>query len=204
MPPALPGFYYDTEKQKYFRIQPNHLAANGSAIKYSKAALEKEAKDQCEQKRRRVQQQKERQTRLQRSRVLESPLGGAWSLMRELGVRTSESGFVWRAWAQGLQRSNVLKFPPRDGGGGIFVFDEATGVLTHSEAGEGNGFSWLCVDTCLDSVNLKGVMLMMGVPAEDIRWLQLAIWGPRVGFQWVVCLILSSLILRSVGIRIMR
>lgn len=146
MPPALPGFHYDAEKKKYFKIQPNHVAAYGSAArKYSEATLKKEAEERCESKRRKLLEQRQSEMRLRRSKVLESPLGGGWGLKRELGVVTtfheSSSRMMMRAWAQGLRRENVSRFRCEDGGGGsgTFVFDSATGVLTHAEVLRGSG-----------------------------------------------------------------
>ena len=146
MPPALPGFHYDAEKKKYFKIQPNHVAAHGSARKYSKASLQKEAEERREQKRRKLFEQREKTTRLRRSRVLQSPLGGGWGLMRELGVvaEPEGTGMVMRAWAQGLAGTKVAGFEcATDGASGAFVFDSATGVLTYAEATfESGGDLW--------------------------------------------------------------
>ena len=139
MPPVLPGFYYDAEKKKYFKIQANHVAALGSASKYSKAAVKKEAEEQREQKRRKLFEQRERKTRVKRSRVLESPLGGVWGITRELGVTKFESSTIMTAWAQGLQRKEVSNFRHRDGTSGIFVFDTDVGVLTYAETLGGHG-----------------------------------------------------------------
>ena len=160
MPPAaLPGFHYDASKKKYFKIQPNHVAAHGpSASKYTKAAVKQEAEKQREWKRRKLFKQREgKMVRMQRSKVLESPLGGACGLMRELGLTTTrfESGNVVgvRAWAQGLRRKGeVLKYRGgRDGGGagslGPFVVDAAAGVLTFAETRGGDVdarvFTWV-------------------------------------------------------------
>ena len=134
MPPALPGFHFDAEKKKYFKIQPNHIAAHASARKYSQAALKKEAEEKREQNRRKLFEQKERKMKLQRSTVLASPLGGGCGVTRELGIaKPDDSTIVMRAWAQGLQRKEVLGYRCSDGGSGAFVFDTATGVLTCAE-----------------------------------------------------------------------
>ena len=149
MPPALPGFHYDAEKKKYFKIQPNHVAAHGSALKYSKAALQKDAEEHREQKRRKLFEQREKKTRLQRSKVLQSPLGGGWGVMRELGVVTKPDGtdmMMMRVWAQGLRGHKVVSFECGPGGGasGAFVFDSATGVLTFAEAIYESGWGPWC------------------------------------------------------------
>lgn len=140
MPPALPGFYYDADKEKYFKIQPNHAAARGSARKYSKAAVEKEAEEQREQKRRKILELRERKMRVTRSRVLGSPLAGGCGLTRELGLAEVESigATVMGAWAQCLRGKEVSRFRHRGGGSGMFVFDCAAGVLTHAEAFRGD------------------------------------------------------------------
>ena len=148
MPSALPGFHYDAEKKKYFKIQANHVAAHGSARRYSKAALQKEADKQHEQKRRKLFEQREKTTKLQRSRVLQSPLGGGWGVMRELGLgKLDGTGMLMRAWAQGLRRKKVASFPcTPDAASGTFVFDSATGVLTYAEAVfESGGNLWCTV-----------------------------------------------------------
>ena len=150
MPPALPGFHYDAKKKKYFKVQPNHVAAHGSARQYSKAALQKEAEERREQKLRTLLEQREKKTRLQRSRVLQSPLGGGWGVLRELGLVAKPDGgtaMLTRAWAQGLAGKPVVSFGcSPDGASGKFVFDSATGVLTYVEAiCEGGGNLWCTV-----------------------------------------------------------
>ena len=42
-PRDIPGFYYDVEKKKYFKMQPNHIAPQGS--KYSKESVQREAEN---------------------------------------------------------------------------------------------------------------------------------------------------------------
>ena len=133
MPPILPGFYYDAEKKKYFKIQPNHVASNGSARKYSKVALKQEAEELRERTRREWHQGREEKMRLRRSRVLESPLGGGCGLVRELGVGRFDGGVALRGWALQLRREKVLNFGTADAADGTFVFDGATGVLTYAE-----------------------------------------------------------------------
>ncbi len=149
MPPALPGFYYDAEKKKYFKIQPNHVAAHGSASKYTKAAVTNEAEEQRERKRRKVFEEKESKTRIRRSRVLESPLSGGWGITRELGIGRSASGaavmmMMMRVWAQGLRGEEVASFRRHgDGGSGVFVLDADVGILTYAETLGGRGGSAL-------------------------------------------------------------
>ena len=140
MAPVIPGFYYDHEKGRYFKVQPNHVATHGSASKYSKAAVKREAEEQREQKRRKVLEQKKREMTIKRSKVLDDPLAGGWGITRELGLNGTESTTTMvRAWAQGLESRKVSGFRHHDGGGsGTFVFDKVMGVLTYAEMLIGN------------------------------------------------------------------
>ena len=187
MPPTLPGFYYDTEKKKYFKIQPNHTATPGSASKYTKAAVKKGAEEQRQQKRRRVFEQRERQMRAKRSRVLESPLSGRWGVTRELGLTRLGISAMTRAWAQGLQRKEVSHFRHQDGGAGAFVFDMSTGVLTHAEVLRGNGAnaSFYVFVYILTTTSGGGWMLMTGI-SGGMLCPALVIWEGAVGLlSWV-------------------
>lgn len=138
MPPALPGFCYDAERKKYFKIQADHVAASGSASKYSKAAVKREAEEQRERKRRKLHDERERKMRVQRSRMLASPLGGGCGVTREHGVTVFERSTMMRAWAQGLERKKVMEYEQPNGGSGRFLFDSAIGVLRCTEARGGN------------------------------------------------------------------
>ena len=154
MAPVIPGFYYDHEKRKYFKIQPNHVATDGTAGKYSKAAVKREAEERREQKRRKLLEQKKGKMTIKRSKVLNDPLAGGWGVMRELGVNDAErTTTMMRAWAQGLESRKVSNFRYHDGGGcGTFAFDKAMGVLTYAEMLGGNvphARSFLFVDLSL-------------------------------------------------------
>ena len=135
MAPVIPGFYYDNEKRKYFKIQPNHVATHGPASKYSKAAVKRETEEQHEQKRRKVLEQKKREMTIKRSKVLNDPLAGGWGVTRELGLNDTEgTTTMMRAWAHGLESRAVLCFRHHPGrGSGTFVIDKAMGVLTYAE-----------------------------------------------------------------------
>ena len=131
MAPVIPGFYYDYEKQKYFKVQPNHVAAQGPASRYSKAAVKREAVDQREQKRRKTFEQRKGKTTIKRSQVLNDPLAGGCGVTRELGLNDTKSTTnMMRAWAQGLESRKVLSSRHRHSG--TFVFDKAMGVLTYA------------------------------------------------------------------------
>ncbi|KAI9735256.1 MAG: hypothetical protein M1834_001846 [Cirrosporium novae-zelandiae] len=81
-PPALPGYYFDPAKQKYFRIQKNHNASQGS--KYSEENIQKEEQAA---KRRKLQDKRKSfiNRRVKRAVILETPLVGSL-LSRELGA----------------------------------------------------------------------------------------------------------------------
>ena len=131
MATVIPGFYYDDEKRKYFKIQPNHVATHEPASKYSKAAVKKEAEEQREQKRRKMFEQKKGKMMIKRSKVLNDPLAGGWGVTRELGLKATESTTtMMRAWALGLESEKVSWFRY---GSGTFAFDKAMGVLTYAE-----------------------------------------------------------------------
>ena len=202
MAPVIPGFYYDHEKRKYFKIQPNHIATHGPASKYSKAAVKREAEEQREQKRRKVFEQKKGKMTIKRSKVLNDPLAGGWGVTRELGLNDTESTTIMmRAWAQGLERRKVSNFRYHDGGGyGTFAFDKAMGVLTYAEMLGGDmphARCFLFVDLSLFACSGRG-MLMMGTlrrhvvsPACDVgggTWGELdTMWSGHL-FDSQVCL----------------
>lgn len=80
----IPGYYYDEEKKKYFKIQANHVAPSGA--KYSKANVNREKR---EHKRRKVNEryaEKRNAQTVQPSRLLQHPLAKA-GLGRELGIK---------------------------------------------------------------------------------------------------------------------
>ncbi|KAK8169564.1 hypothetical protein IWX90DRAFT_430292 [Phyllosticta citrichinensis] len=84
-PPNLPGFYYDPEKKKYFKIQKNHHALPGS--KYSQDAVNKQETLSKKRKREGLEKaQREAQT-LKRSPMLIN--SASWTLTREVqGLRS--------------------------------------------------------------------------------------------------------------------
>ncbi|KAI9709634.1 MAG: hypothetical protein M1828_002395 [Chrysothrix sp. TS-e1954] len=78
----LPGYYFDEEKGKYFRILPNHNAPTGSPYTKDKVALAQRAA-----KRQKIEQHRRTEDKdqcVQRSRILSSPLLSEVGLYREL------------------------------------------------------------------------------------------------------------------------
>ncbi|KAI4212045.1 MAG: hypothetical protein LQ351_005227 [Letrouitia transgressa] len=118
MPPELPGFYFDQERNRYFKIQPHHVAVKGTG--YSQQEIEEamerlQAKqalaaqnvlNQPEPKRRRLN------VAIQRAPILQRPCG--MSLQRE--VMADQRRFMGtRAslWADGLEQRKFLGLEER-------------------------------------------------------------------------------------------
>ncbi|MCJ1276180.1 hypothetical protein MMC21_003985 [Puttea exsequens] len=122
---ALPGFYYDEAKKKYFKILPNHIAPKGA--KYSKDAI---IQDQRAERQILPASDPGEPVRRQKSRVLGHPLGGAITLQREHGI-----GFLdhrrasAQAWARGLRSTYAIQ---THGLCAIFVCDPQTGILIYT------------------------------------------------------------------------
>ncbi|PGH23159.1 hypothetical protein AJ80_02793 [Polytolypa hystricis UAMH7299] len=79
----------DTEKKKYFKIQANHLAPARS--KYTQQAVSDEKKHSLKRKRLAVREQRRCAETIKRSRALNHPLVGRFSLERETGNYPSRS-----------------------------------------------------------------------------------------------------------------
>lgn len=79
-----------------------------------------------------------RRSRIQHSRVLGHPSGGAFSLQRELGKFTAASTAGQnQSWARGLEKWNVFE---EEGHMEVsqFVVDEATGAIIYEQHGATN------------------------------------------------------------------
>ncbi|KAF2097142.1 hypothetical protein NA57DRAFT_77397 [Rhizodiscina lignyota] len=131
----LPGFYFDPEKKKYFKIEANHVAPRGS--KYSQEAKRKRSEAFVQTK---------QQELLQRSRVLQSASIAGVALHRELGCRqpgflrarsecvVEQLGNQWsvnleREYAMGLNRPDINCFDiDRITGGFILGVADAKGI----------------------------------------------------------------------------
>ncbi|SMR48017.1 unnamed protein product [Zymoseptoria tritici ST99CH_1A5] len=113
---SIPGYYFDEEKKKYFKIQPNHKAPANA--KYSKSNATREQK---ESKRRRIEDHKRQVLHSQtvvRSRLQDDPLIGGTGLLREHGSLpySTFAGQQGLAVTQGLGGSVVcrINFPGMD------------------------------------------------------------------------------------------
>ncbi|RAK74846.1 uncharacterized protein BO72DRAFT_190300 [Aspergillus fijiensis CBS 313.89] len=105
----IPGFYYDPEKKKYFKIQASHAAAPGA--QYSKDSVKRKRADH-EERRRKVQQiKREAKEKIKRAQSLSHPL---LDVQREIGalrlpttVRRERSA---RAYTSQLRRNQLHQF----------------------------------------------------------------------------------------------
>ncbi|KLJ13007.1 hypothetical protein EMPG_12033 [Blastomyces silverae] len=90
-PRAIPGYYYDAEKKKYFKVQANHAAPSGS--KYTRDDIRK--RKETSLKRKRIEEHSRRLSTetIKRSNLLHCPLGGKL-LQREFGTLPSSRSFV--------------------------------------------------------------------------------------------------------------
>jgi len=122
-PRNIPGFYYDEAKGKYFKIQPSHIAPNGSP--YSNDVVRKEARGQIVRKCQKLFEEKTLKQRTQRSKILGNALLGCSGLEREGGSSLDRRSVIDKAWALGLEKTAILE---TWGPGALFARDEATGA----------------------------------------------------------------------------
>ena len=122
-PHDLPGFYYDAAKQKYFKIQDNHLAPHGS--RYSKYAAKQEAKSKLLEQEADTCRERRLCTRFRRSLILEHPFGARKFLRREIGS-PDISMDPKAAWVLGLGKAICTGYRSPVG---CLTRDDATGCL---------------------------------------------------------------------------
>ncbi|KAI1615388.1 hypothetical protein EDD36DRAFT_462901 [Exophiala viscosa] len=72
MPAELPGYYYDASANRYFKIQPNHIAPSGA--NYSRQAVNAQKVIQKSQRREEESQLSKQSATVSRSSVLKNPL----------------------------------------------------------------------------------------------------------------------------------
>ena len=136
---SLPGFYYDEEKRRYYKIQKRHQAPKGS--KSTGAAIKAHKEKNLESERLAQHQQMMAQSRIQRSRMLQHPLEGVVGLQRELGsIRSSDIAANQAAWATGLRKRLYTSDDWSDPRGpqtniSHFVQDEPTQIVVYSSEG---------------------------------------------------------------------
>ncbi|KAL2216802.1 hypothetical protein M432DRAFT_633955 [Thermoascus aurantiacus ATCC 26904] len=107
----IPGFYYDPEKKKYFKIQANHVAPPG--CQYSEKAIKERKLEEKSRKRKREHGRRVATERIRRASSLMHPLIG---LERELSQRRTSSRDIFeqqgKAYASKLQRKQLHKYTP--------------------------------------------------------------------------------------------
>ena len=138
MPPDLPGYYYDTSKNRYFKIQANHVAATGS--KYSTQAVRAEKVITKTQQRDEWTRRAKTVETVTRSTLLQHP---ALCFDRRLGdLRKTARKTVAEYYAASLEGRDALTGLPllADGkdiprhpnirpGSGSFAIDRGSGTL---------------------------------------------------------------------------
>ncbi|KZF20672.1 hypothetical protein L228DRAFT_176898 [Xylona heveae TC161] len=128
MEKRIPGYYFDPEKRKYFKILPNHAAP---ASQYSRQNVSKV--QYLERKRKRDERDEARlKMRITRSRILNHPLAGALSLPREHGQELRPAALA-KTYATGLSSERLISSSdPRGEKIGQFARDPETGGLFFS------------------------------------------------------------------------
>ncbi|KAL2853049.1 WD40-repeat-containing domain protein [Aspergillus pseudodeflectus] len=107
----IPGFYFDPEKKKYFKIQANHKSTPGS--QYSKDAVKRKRADQEKRQRKARFIQRAETEKIKRSASLRHPL---FQIQRETGVLPSSRSLDHEqqglAYASQLCRAQLHEFEP--------------------------------------------------------------------------------------------
>ncbi|KAM5485171.1 hypothetical protein McanCB56680_002091 [Microsporum canis] len=86
---SIPGYHYDPEKKKYFKIQPGHTAQSGS--KYSEAEVKRREKQFTKRKQKDVYHERTRLERVERAKILGLPIIGSLGVELETGRRKAPS-----------------------------------------------------------------------------------------------------------------
>ncbi|KAJ5211536.1 uncharacterized protein N7498_003182, partial [Penicillium cinerascens] len=110
MAPEIPGFYFDPEKKKYFKIQANHVAPPGS--QYSKESVKRKRREQEKCHKRVHLKQRESRETVRKAGFLHHPLVGA---DREIGSRLPASARhdqQARVYASQLWKKKLHQFEP--------------------------------------------------------------------------------------------
>ncbi|GME39187.1 wd40 repeat-like-containing domain [Neofusicoccum parvum] len=131
-PPELPGFYYDRERKKYFKIQPTHRLPLGA--KYSTDAVKREQAENNKRKREEEHEIRVRTQTVKRSSVLPHP--GAWNIKLELYGLKADPNARAKALASGFEADTFVdpkvqwaSHVSRDLGVRCFDYDAETRTL---------------------------------------------------------------------------
>ncbi|KAJ0124902.1 myocyte-specific enhancer factor 2d [Diaporthe amygdali] len=106
LPREIPGFYYDEEKKRYFKIESHPTAPSNAAWAAGNVKKRKAEKAQAQQKRKRQEKLK---GCIKRSSLLAHPLAGG-RLAREFGVVDPE--LPVESWTAGLRQRGEVSFWP--------------------------------------------------------------------------------------------
>ncbi|KAI9372006.1 hypothetical protein BJX61DRAFT_534342 [Aspergillus egyptiacus] len=107
----IPGFYYDPDKKKYFKIQANHKSTPGS--QYTKDAVKRKRADQEKRQRKARLVQRAEKEKIKKAAYLQHPLT---QVQRELGTilvpRSVENEQRGLAYASQFRRNQLHQFEP--------------------------------------------------------------------------------------------
>lgn len=147
MPVDLPGYYFDTSKNRYFKITANHVAegsSSTSAVKYSRQAVQaKQATEKLNRRAKSLKASRDAVT-VRRSKLLQHPL---LHFESRLGSRKKNAGStVKEFYVASLDKELAIQYPNIDGlqdrlrnVSGQFVVDEESGhMLTYGGLQNGN------------------------------------------------------------------
>ncbi|KAL1867212.1 hypothetical protein Plec18167_008753 [Paecilomyces lecythidis] len=105
----IPGFYYDAEKNKYFKIQANHVAPAGS--QYSERAIKQRRLDEKKRKKDIFRARRVASERIKRSTSLGHPLIG---VEREVNAHPRSRSVMFeqqgKAYVSQMRRRELHKF----------------------------------------------------------------------------------------------
>ncbi|KAI9883848.1 MAG: plasma membrane H+-ATPase [Watsoniomyces obsoletus] len=161
-PGEIPGFYYDEEKKKYFKILRNHLAPPDAP--YSRESIKQKARETKRQKK--TERHNPPSTPIRPSPILHHPLGGAIGLLRETVPQTPHELLVTRsrAYAACLTNGSRITLDPC-----VEITALACDPLTGAIYLGSKGTMMSYVDRCKrSSSNANWVMRMVGACGNDI------------------------------------
>ncbi|KAJ1714877.1 hypothetical protein NYO67_3011 [Aspergillus flavus] len=145
----IPGFYYDPEKKKYFKIEASHKAPAGS--QYSKDAVKRKRKDQEKRQRKVHLTRRIAKEKIKRAAFLANPLIGA---EREIGTqlvtkssRQDQRGLLY---ASQIRRNQLHQFEPWPDEYSIkhVLRNQRSGILVASGHRGGESSVSICFPDC--------------------------------------------------------
>ncbi|KAB8074189.1 hypothetical protein BDV29DRAFT_174128 [Aspergillus leporis] len=145
----IPGFYYDPEKKRYFKIEASHKATPGA--QYSKDAVKRKRKDQAKRQRKVHLTRRVAKEKIKRATFLANPLIGA---ERELGtqyitksVRQEQCGLLY---AGQFHRNQLHQFEPWPDEYSIkhVLRNQRSGILVASGQRGGESSVSICFPDC--------------------------------------------------------